>query len=274
MSGNQVHSAVDKATDSDAFEIRGARRLRIASGVLHLLIAYIIAAARVRVRRQRRPVRARSPPLASQTGGKIALWVAAVGLVALGLWRIAEAVIGSKPGERSGSKDDNPAWKRAKSLALAVVNFAIALSAARFAMRQRAVEQPTERGSVRSADAVRVGQGAADRGRPGRAGGRRLPRLQGCGEEVPERPSRGARERRRRHRDHRIRCEGPRSRLAPGCSSSSRRCRPIRPSRRASTPRSRHWARRRSASSCLSRRRWGSPRSALYSFVMARYARM
>ena len=63
------------------------------------------------------------------------LWVAAVGLAALGLWRIAEAVVGSKPGERSGQqKDESPAWKRAKSIGLAIVNFAIAFSAAKFAM--------------------------------------------------------------------------------------------------------------------------------------------
>ena len=63
------------------------------------------------------------------------LWVAAVGLVALGLWRVAEAVVGSKPGERSGQhRDDSPAWKRAKSIGLAIVNFAIAFSAAKFAM--------------------------------------------------------------------------------------------------------------------------------------------
>ena len=77
--------------------------------------------------------------LAKQPGGTLMLWVAAVGLVALGLWRLAEAVVGSKPGERSGQQsgqqqDDSPAWKRAKSLGLAIVEFAIALSAARFAM--------------------------------------------------------------------------------------------------------------------------------------------
>ena len=54
-------------------------------------------------------------------------------LVALGLWRIAEAVMGAKPKERFG-QGDNPAGKRGKSLALAVVNFAIPLSRARFAI--------------------------------------------------------------------------------------------------------------------------------------------
>ena len=55
-------------------------------------------------------------------------------LLALGLWRFAEAIVGSKPGEGSGRHDHTPAWKRAKSIGLAIVNFAIAFSAARFAM--------------------------------------------------------------------------------------------------------------------------------------------
>jgi Domain of Unknown Function (DUF1206) len=76
--------------------------------------------------------------LAKQPGGTLMLWVAAIGLLALGLWRVAEAFLGSKPGERSGQgqqgRDDSPVWKRAKSAGLAIVNFAIAFSAARFAM--------------------------------------------------------------------------------------------------------------------------------------------
>jgi len=65
----------------------------------------------------------------------LVLWVVAAGLVALGLWRVAETIVGSKPGEGSGPyQDDTPAWKRAKSAGLAIVNFAIAFSAARFAM--------------------------------------------------------------------------------------------------------------------------------------------
>ncbi|HEV7854078.1 MAG TPA: DUF1206 domain-containing protein, partial [Mycobacterium sp.] len=56
-------------------------------------------------------------------------------LFALGLWRVGEAIGGSKTGERSGrQQDDSPAWKRVKPLGLAIVNFAIAFSAARFAM--------------------------------------------------------------------------------------------------------------------------------------------
>ena len=132
-SSNSMHGIADRATDSDAFEYT-ARAGFAASGVLHLLLGYIIGQLAFTGGSGNADQSGALATLGSQTGGAILLWIVAVGLVALGLWRIAEAVIGSKPGERSGSKDDNPAWKRAKSLGLAIVNFAIAISAARFAM--------------------------------------------------------------------------------------------------------------------------------------------
>jgi len=56
--------------------------------------------------------------------------------VALGLWRLAETVLGSKPREASSreSDDDGGAVKRVKAFVLAVVYFVMAFSAARFAM--------------------------------------------------------------------------------------------------------------------------------------------
>ncbi|MDZ4265480.1 MAG: DUF1206 domain-containing protein [Mycobacterium sp.] len=132
-SSNSAHGIADRATDSDAFEYT-ARAGFAASGVLHLLIGYIILQLALTGGGGNADQSGALAALGSQTGGKIMLWVVTVGLVALGLWRLAEAVIGSKPGERSGSKDDNPAWKRAQSIGVAVANFAIALSAARFAM--------------------------------------------------------------------------------------------------------------------------------------------
>lgn len=133
MSNTSVHGAVDKATDSKAFEYT-ARVGFAASGVLHLLVAFIILRLAFGSGGNADQSGALAT-LAKQPGGTFMLWVAAVGLVALGLWRVAEAVVGSKPGERSGQQqDDSPAWKRAKSLGLAIVEFAIAFSAARFAM--------------------------------------------------------------------------------------------------------------------------------------------
>jgi hypothetical protein len=132
-----TRTAVKSATDNQWFE-KAARAGFAVSGVLHLLIAYIVL---------RLALGGPSPSgnadqsgalatLGSQTGGAVMLWIAAVGLVALGLWRLAETVLGGKPGETSGGQsDDNEAVKkRVKAFALAVVYFAMAVSAARFAM--------------------------------------------------------------------------------------------------------------------------------------------
>jgi hypothetical protein len=133
MVDKSMHGVADRATDSDAFEYAARAGFAI-SGVLHVLIAYIIAGIAFGVGGNADQSGALAA-LARQTGGALLLWAVAVGLVALGLWRIAEAIVGSKPGERSGGDQaDTPAWKRAKSLGLAIVNFAIAFSAARFAM--------------------------------------------------------------------------------------------------------------------------------------------
>jgi hypothetical protein len=127
-----LHRATDRATDNSAFEY-AARAGYAASGVLHLIIGYIIANIAFGSGGNADQSGALAT-IAGHTGGVIVLWVAAIGLAALGLWHVAEAVVGSKPGERSGGEDDSPAWKRAKSIGLAIANLAIAFSAARFAI--------------------------------------------------------------------------------------------------------------------------------------------
>jgi Domain of Unknown Function (DUF1206) len=133
MTDKSLRGIADKATDSDAFEYT-ARAGFAVSGVLHLIVGYLI----MRIAFGSGGNADQSGALATlarQTGGALIMWVVAVGLVALGMWRIAESIVGSKPGEGSGPhQDDTPAWKRAKSVGLAIVNFAIAISAARFAM--------------------------------------------------------------------------------------------------------------------------------------------
>src|ERR1700733_13303323 len=113
----ETRTAVKSATDNQWFE-NAARAGFAVSGVLHLLIAYIVL---------RLALGGPSPsgnaaqsgalaPLGSQTGGAVMLWIAAAGLVALGLWRLAETGLGGKPGETSGRQsDDNGAAKRAKA---------------------------------------------------------------------------------------------------------------------------------------------------------------
>ena len=158
MANNTLHGTADRATDSDAFEY-AARAGFVTSGVLHLLIAYIIMRIALGSGGNADQSGALAA-LARQTGGTVILWVAAVGLVALGLWRVAEAIVGSKPGEGSGTnQDDTPAWKRAKSLGLAIVNFAIALSVARFAMGSG--QQSSQQNSGMSAQLMQSGWGKA-----------------------------------------------------------------------------------------------------------------
>jgi hypothetical protein len=156
MSDKSVHGVVDRATDSDAFEYT-ARAGFIVSGVLHLLVGYIIGQIAFGSAGNADQSGALST-LSRQTGGAVILWAVAIGLLALGLWRIAEAIVGSKPGEGSGSQqDDTPMWKRAKSLGLAVVNFAIAISAIRFAAGSG--QQSSQQNSGLSAQMMQSGWG-------------------------------------------------------------------------------------------------------------------
>jgi hypothetical protein len=158
MADKSMHGVADRATDSDAFEFT-ARAGFAVSGVLHLLVGYIVLRLAFGSGGNADQSGALAT-LARQTGGAVILWVAAIGLVALGLWRVAEAIVGSKPGEGSGShQDDTPAWKRAKSIGLAIVNFAIALSAARFAMGTG--QQSSQQNSGQSAQLMQSGWGKA-----------------------------------------------------------------------------------------------------------------
>ncbi|MGV0851040.1 DUF1206 domain-containing protein [Mycolicibacterium phlei] len=158
MTEKSLSGVADRATDSDAFEYT-ARAGFAVSGVLHLLVGYLI----VRIALGSGGNADQSGALATlaqQTGGAILLWAVAIGLVALGLWRVAEAIVGSKPGEGSGShRDDTPAWKRAKSVGLAVVNFAIALSAVRYATGGG--QQSSQQNAGLSAQMMQSGWGKA-----------------------------------------------------------------------------------------------------------------
>jgi len=159
MSDTSVHGVVDKATNSKAFEYT-ARAGFAASGVLHLLIAFIILRLAFGSGGNADQSGALAT-LANQPGGAIMLWIAAVGLLALGLWRVAEAV-GSKPSEGPGQahrqhQGDSSGWKRVKPLGLAIVNFAIAFSAMKFAMGGG--QQSTQQNAGMSAELMGSGWG-------------------------------------------------------------------------------------------------------------------
>lgn len=158
MTDNSLHGVAHRATDSDAFEYT-ARAGFAVSGVLHLLVGYLILRIALGSGGNADQSGALAT-LAQQTGGVVLLWVVAVGLLALGLWRVAESIVGPRPGEGSGRfQDDTPAWKRVKSLGLAAVNFAIAVSAARFAMGSG--QQSTQQNAGLSAQMMQSGWGKA-----------------------------------------------------------------------------------------------------------------
>ncbi|MGE2724619.1 DUF1206 domain-containing protein [Mycolicibacterium pulveris] len=158
MTDKSLRGVADRATDSDAFEYT-ARTGFAVSGVLHLLVGYLVLRIALGSGGNADQSGALAT-LAQQTGGAVLLWVVAVGLLALGLWRVAEAIVGPRPGEGGGrGQDDTPAWKRVKSLGLAVVNFAIAFSAARFAMGSG--QQSTQQNAGLSGQMMQSGWGKA-----------------------------------------------------------------------------------------------------------------
>ena len=85
MTDKSLHGVADKATDSDAFEYT-ARAGFAFSGVLHLIVGYIIARIAFGLGGNADQSGALAT-LARQTGGALIMWVIAIGLVALGLWR-------------------------------------------------------------------------------------------------------------------------------------------------------------------------------------------
>ncbi len=132
MADNTMHGAVQAATETRAFEY-AARAGYSTSGVLHLLVAYITLQLAFGTAGNADQSGALAT-LAAQPGGAVALWITAVGLIALALWRLAEAVVGSHPTE-PGSEHDGAhrLFDRVKSVSLAVVYAGIALAATRFA---------------------------------------------------------------------------------------------------------------------------------------------
>ena len=123
--------AVDKATDSTTFE-RVARAGHVMSGFVHLLIAYIIVQLAFGSGGNADQSGALGT-LASKPGGRIALWVATIAFIAMALWRLAETVLGPHATEKSGDNDDTSLLDRAKAFGLAVVYFAFAFSSYQFA---------------------------------------------------------------------------------------------------------------------------------------------
>lgn len=113
-------SAAATAHDNVWFE-RAARAGFAASGLLHLLIAFIVAQLALGTGGSADQSGALAT-LAAQPGGAVMLWVAAVVLAALGVWYLVETFL------------EQDAKDRVKSAAVGVVYLALAGSAVKFAV--------------------------------------------------------------------------------------------------------------------------------------------
>jgi hypothetical protein len=111
----------------------------VISGLLHLLIAYLI----VRIAMGSGGDADQTGALrtvAMTDGGNVALWATAVALIPLTLWRIAETVLGLHPGEHRRARADPEDFRwpnRLKALGLAVVYTAVGVTAVQFALGRR-----------------------------------------------------------------------------------------------------------------------------------------
>lgn len=131
-----VKGAVNRATDSRAIEYFARAGFPI-SGVLHILVAYMIARIALGSDGDADQYGALGT-VARQGGGAVSLWIVAVGLLALAMWRLAETAIGLHPGERPDAHTRrSPLLSRLQAFGLALVYAVIAYTAVQFALGAR-----------------------------------------------------------------------------------------------------------------------------------------
>ena len=123
----------DRAAGSSTFR-NAARAGYLATGVLHFLLAYVIVMLALRANSSRvsaDPSGALAT-LAGGIGGAPILWTVCAAFAGIGLWRVVETVIGTHPSHQLAG--DRSRSERLKAAGQAVVYFALAFSAAQFAM--------------------------------------------------------------------------------------------------------------------------------------------
>jgi hypothetical protein len=129
----------DHASSSTATQVaqnvvfeRFARAGYIVSGLLHLTIGYLAIRIALGSGGGTADQSGALSALAAKPGGIVALWVAAVALAVMGLWRLVETALGRSTDPKSQGASSE-VLDRAKAFALAVVYLAFAYSALGFA---------------------------------------------------------------------------------------------------------------------------------------------
>ncbi|MFD6897487.1 DUF1206 domain-containing protein [Rhodococcus sp. NPDC060086] len=128
MKTDEFGRGARRAARSEGFE-RGARFGHVVSGVLHLLIG-MLAIAVAFGSTENIDQSGALATLAERPGGRIALWVLAVGFVAMALWRVVEALWG---GQSAHARSNSP-LDRVKALGIAAVYIGLSYSTIGFAV--------------------------------------------------------------------------------------------------------------------------------------------
>jgi len=123
--GNQAQDAGKQVEDSKAFDALVTVGL-IAYGVVHLLIAWIAVQLAWTGSNKQASQKGAFQEMASTSFGDVLVWITAVGLFALALWQIFEAVLG----HRAEKEGRHRITKRLGSAGKAVVYIALGVSAA------------------------------------------------------------------------------------------------------------------------------------------------
>jgi uncharacterized membrane protein len=128
-----VKGAVNEATQTRAVEWI-ARAGYPVSGILHLLIAYLIVRIALGFGGDADQTSALAT-LANSGGGALPLWIVAGGLIALAMWRFAEAVLGLHPAESTHAHHrKSPISDRLRAFGLGLIYCAVAFTAIQFAL--------------------------------------------------------------------------------------------------------------------------------------------
>jgi hypothetical protein len=131
MPDHASSSTATQMAQNSVFE-RFARAGYVVSGLLHLIIGYLAIRIAVGSSSGTADQSGALAALAGKPGGIVALWVAAVALAVMGLWRLAETILGRSTDPKSQGASAE-VLDRAKAFALAVVYFAFAYSTFGFA---------------------------------------------------------------------------------------------------------------------------------------------
>lgn len=130
VDGQDVLRAADKVGDHSALRA-GARVGYAVSGVLHLLIGWIALQVAWGGSGKAADQSGALQALAGNSVGRLTLWVAVVGFLALGLWQLASAVA-----VRTGGGESSRWADKAKGLSKAVVYLVLAWTSFSFAKGQ------------------------------------------------------------------------------------------------------------------------------------------